>query len=128
MPTSDEREILAAEARWIERYALNDADAFEHILADDFLYVSPAGCEVVRRRQYIDNLRDGTTKMTRFDQTEVLVRVYADVALVTARAAVEENLRGQQWSGSFYMIRVWRRIDAQAWRAVAFHLTDCSAH
>ena len=39
--------------------------------------------------------------MTRFEQRDVLVRQYGEVALVTAHADVEENLRGTQWNGTF---------------------------
>ena len=116
-----EQEIMRAEGEWTEIYLKNDADNFENLLTDDFLYTSPFG-EVVDRATYLKNLRERIVVMDYVNPSDVLVRVHNETAIVTALWDVKETYKGQGGAGEFRILRVWLR-QPDRWRAVAFQVT-----
>jgi ketosteroid isomerase-like protein len=118
-----QQEIKQAEKDWVAIYLKNDADAFGHLLTDDFVYTSPA-CEVVHRAEYLENLRAKTVVMDYVNDSDVLIRVHGDVAVVTAGWQVKESYRGQSFEGACRITRVWLRQGGQ-WRAHTFQVTIC---
>ena len=118
-----EAEIRQAENDWIAIYARNDADAFAPYLTDDFVYTSPM-CEVVNRADYLQNLRDKTVVMDYTKVSDLLVRSWGDVAVVTAAWLVKEAYRGTPFEGLCRITRVWLKQEGR-WRAHTFQVTEC---
>ena len=118
----DHDEIIALERKWVEIYKRNDADAFAELLTHDFIYTSPVG-EKVPRQTYLDNLRDGTVKLSSVEPSDEEIRVHGDTAVVTATWTVDEAYRGTPFQGPARITRVWVR-DGDAMKALAFQVTD----
>ena len=117
-----EADIIALERKWVEIYKRNDADRFAELLTDDFIYTSPVG-EKVSRQTYLDNLRDGTVKLTSVEPSDEEIRIHGDTAVVTATWTVDEAYRGTPFQGPARITRVWV-ADGDAWKALAFQVTD----
>ena len=117
-----EADIIALERQWVEIYTRNDADSFAELLTHDFIYTSPVG-EKVSRQTYLDNLRDGTVKLTSVEPSDEEIRIHGDTAVVTATWTVDEAYRGTPFQGPARITRVWVR-DGEAWKALAFQVTD----
>ena len=115
----DETAVRACERRWVDAYLRRDADAFAALLADDFAYASERG--VFDEAAYAGNLRAGDIAMRGFDNRDLAVRVYGDVAVSTGVAVLDASFRGQDISGPERFTRVWARGGDGAWRAVALH-------
>ncbi len=116
-----QKEITTHERNWSAIYKKNDADSFETLLTDDFLYTSPVG-EVVDRKTYLYNLKEKVVLMTSVEVSDELIRVYGDTALVTATWTVDEAYRGFPTKGPCRITKVWVKQKGQ-WKAAAFQVT-----
>ena len=120
---NEQQEIEQAEKSWVDIYLKNDADAFDALLTADFMYTSPV-CEVVSRADYLKNLRDKTVVMDYVNASDTVIRVHDNVAIVTAAWDVKEAYRGISFAGPCRITRVWLK-ENNAWKAIAFHVTEC---
>jgi ketosteroid isomerase-like protein len=95
---------------------------FERFLADDFTHTNQSG--IFRTRaQWLANHKPGQSPYTAYDVDELKIRVYGDMAVVTARATPKgRDSKGNPITGQYRYLRVWAKRGGQ-WRAVAFQGT-----
>ncbi|HXT16524.1 MAG TPA: nuclear transport factor 2 family protein [Gemmatimonadaceae bacterium] len=95
--SSDEAAVRQLEERVAAATGANDPDALEPLLAADFTFVNPVGL-LITKQQFLDNFRTGRLQNSKYDVSEMAVRMYGDAAVVTYRSDVAGPAGSQQIS------------------------------
>jgi ketosteroid isomerase-like protein len=115
------REILELEGQTKEAALHNDAAFSQRSLAEDYIAISPQG-SVITKSDALAARRGAQMHYDSINLSEVVVRVYGDTAVVTARAEVKGNNLGEDFSGPYRFTRVWVRRSGQ-WQTVSYQAT-----
>jgi len=115
------REIVDMERQAREAILRRDADFSRRTLADDYVAITPLG-QVTTKQDSISARKSGQLRYDMVDVTDMVVRVYGDTAVVTARADVRGHQLGEDFSGPYRYTRVWVRR-AGHWQAVSYQAT-----
>ena len=124
MDTGDQsaiREILDMERQAREASLRRDADFSQRTLAEDYVAITPLG-QVTTKRDTLSARRSGQLRYDTIDVSDMVVRVYGDMAVVTARADVKGHQLGEDFSGPYRYTRVWVRRTGH-WQAVSYQAT-----
>lgn len=95
----------------------NDTAALDRIYADDYTLVNPSGA-VTTKAQRLAALKSGELKYESVSVDEVNIRSYGDTAVVTDRATVKLQDKGQDLSGQYRVTLTFVKIKG-AWQLVA---------
>jgi hypothetical protein len=115
------REIVDLERQAKEAALHRDAEFSERTLADDYVAISPLG-QIINKA---DTVAARKTAQLRYDSIEVsdmVVRLYGNTAIVTARADVKGKELGEEFSGPYRFTRVWVRRSGH-WLTVSYQAT-----
>ena len=115
------REVLEMERHAREASIHNDTKFTEQALADNYIAIGPLGT-VVTKNDMVDVRRRTKLHYESIDVSEIVVRIYGETAVVTAKAAVKGNDFGEDFSGPYRYTRVWVKQNG-AWHAVAYQAT-----
>lgn len=115
------REIVEIEHQAREATLRRDADFPQRMLADDYVAISPLG-QVTTKKEAISARRSGQLRYDNIDVSDMVVRLYGDTAVVTARADVKGHQLGEDFSGPYRYTRVWVRRSGR-WQAVSYQAT-----
>jgi uncharacterized protein (TIGR02246 family) len=119
---AEEDAIRALESRRAEALLKGDTKALGEMVADDFVEISRLG----QVRTKADNIRDitsGDLKLTSVKYDDQQVRVYGDVAVLTAVADNVGTARGLPFTGQVRFTRIFVRRDGR-WQAVLMQQTS----
>lgn len=114
--TGAEEAIRKLDGELADAAARNDTATIERIYADDFTFTSPFG-NVSTKAQLIAAIKSGELKYESLTQDDVNVRVYGDAAVVTGRANVKLQNRGEAINGQFRFTRTYVKKDGR-WQLV----------
>ena len=115
------REIIDMERQAREASIRRDADFSERTLAEDYVGISPLG-QVTTKQDTVSARKSRQLRYDTIDVTDMVVRVYGDTAVVTARADVKGHQLGEDFSGPYRYTRVWVRRTGK-WQAVSYQAT-----
>ena len=115
------REIMDMERQAKEASLRRDADFVQRTLAEDYVAITPLG-QVTSKRDTLSARRSGQLRYQAIDVTDMVVRVYGDTAVVTARADVKGRQLGEDFSGPYRYTRVWVRHNGH-WQTVSYQAT-----
>ena len=115
------REVIDIEHQAREATLRRDADFPLRMLADDYVAISPLG-QVTTKKEAISARRSGQLRYDNIDVSDMVVRLYGDTAIVTARADVKGHQLGEDFSGPYRYTRVWVRRSGR-WQAVSYQAT-----
>ena len=115
------REIVDLERQTKEAVLHRDAEFPKRILADDYVAITPLG-QVTSKQEAISARRSGQLRYESMNITEMVVRLYGDTAIVTARADVKGHQLGEDFSGPYRYTRVWVRRKGH-WQTVSYQAT-----
>jgi ketosteroid isomerase-like protein len=115
------REIVDMERQAKEASLRRDAEFSLRILADDYVAITPLG-QVTTKQESISNRRSGQLRYESMNVTDMVVRLYGDTAVVTARADVKGHQLGEDFSGPYRYTRVWVRRNGH-WQTVSYQAT-----
>ena len=115
------RQIVDMERQSKEASLHRDSDFSLRILADDYVAITPLG-QVTTKQETISARRSGQLRYEAMNITDMVVRVYGDTAVVTARADVKGHQLGEDFSGPYRYTRVWVRRNGQ-WQIVSYQAT-----
>jgi ketosteroid isomerase-like protein len=115
------REIVELERQTKEAILHRDAEFSMHTLADDYVAITPLG-QVTTKQDAISARRSGQLRYESMNVTEMVVRLYGDTAVVTARADVKGHQMGEDFSGPYRYTRVWARRSGR-WQTVSYQAT-----
>jgi hypothetical protein len=115
------REVLELERHAKEASIRNDTKFTEQALAENYIAIGPLGT-VVTKSDMVDVRRRSKLHYEFIDVTEMVVRIYGETAVVTAKAEVKGSDFGEDFSGPYRYTRVWVKQNG-TWRAVAYQAT-----
>ena len=115
------REIVDMERQAKEASLRRDVDFVQRTLADDYVAITPLG-QVTTKRDTISARKSGQLRYQALDVSDMVVRVYGDTAVVTARADVKGHQLGEDFSGPYRYTRVWVRHNGH-WQTVSYQAT-----
>jgi uncharacterized protein (TIGR02246 family) len=122
-----EQQILSRSQGWFDALMRADVDVVASLQTDDYLTIqqTPTGVTVVNKAQQLASLLKAPSDRPRFDRslTNVRVRQYGDVAIVTALAAFNSGAGEKQVRSRAVTTEVWVKIGGQ-WRLAHFQPTD----
>ena len=115
------REIVEMEKQAREASIRRDADFSAHTLAEDYVAITPLG-QITTKQDTLSARKSGQLRYDTIDISDMVVRVYGDTAVVTARADVKGHQLGEDFSGPYRYTRVWVRKTGH-WQAVSYQAT-----
>ena len=115
------REIVDMERQSKEASLRRDSEFSLRTLAEDYVAITPLG-QVTTKQETISARRSGQLRYEAMNITDMVVRVYGDMAVVTARADVKGHQLGEDFSGPYRYTRVWVRRNGQ-WQTVSYQAT-----
>ena len=116
---SVEQELVKLEHDWAKAGIKKDIAFFDQILADDFTATDPEG-NVFSRAQYLAEMKSGDYVLASFVQDDLKVRIYGDAAVVTGRATIKGQYKGEEASGQYQWTDTFIK-HAGRWQCVATH-------
>jgi uncharacterized protein (TIGR02246 family) len=121
MRTADElSSVLAA---FDEAIVSNDADAIARFVEPDWLFVGPHG--TFRGDQFLQSVASGRVTHDAMASDVCDVRIYGDVAVVTARVHNSGTFDGAAFTNDEWSTDVYVRRD-DGWRCSLTHLTPAA--
>jgi ketosteroid isomerase-like protein len=115
------RQIVDMERQAKEASLRRDAEFSLRTLADDYVAITPLG-QVTTKQESVSVRRSGQLRYEAMNVTDMVVRVYGDTAVVTARAEVKGHQLGEDFSGPYRYTRVWVRRNGH-WQTVSYQAT-----
>lgn len=115
------REVLELERHAKEASIHNDTKFPEQAFAENYVAIGPLGT-VVTKSDIMDVRRRSKLHYEFIDVSEMVVRIYGDTAVVTAKAEVKGSDFGEDFSGPYRYTRVWVKQNG-AWHAVSYQAT-----
>lgn len=124
VPTREEdmmRQVLQLEHQSREAALHNDASFVQRTLADDYVAIGPLG-NVVTKTETLAARRQGQVHYEAINISEMVVRIYGDTAIVTAKAVVKGSDLGEDFSGPYRFTRIWVKRNGQ-WLTASYQAT-----
>lgn len=115
------REIVDMERQAKEASFRRDAEFPLRTLAEDYVAIGPLG-QITTKKEAISARRSGQLRYENIDISDMVVRLYGDTAIVTARADVKGHQLGEDFSGPYRYTRVWVRRSGR-WQTVSYQAT-----
>ena len=115
------REIVDMERQAREASLRRDGEFSQRTLAEDYVAITPLGT-VTTKQDTLSARKSGQLRYESIDVSDMVVRIYGDTAIVTARADVKGHQMGEDFSGPYRYTRVWVR-HAGHWQAVSYQAT-----
>ena len=115
------REIVDLEHQAREASLRRDAEFSQRTLAEDYVAITPLG-QVTTKKETITARRSGQLRYDAMNVSDMVVRIYGDTAVVTARADVKGHQLGEDFSGPYRYTRVWVRRSGR-WQTVSYQAT-----
>jgi len=121
--TEDEavREIVDLERQAKDAALHRDAAFVERTLADDYVAITPLG-QVVTKTDTVAARKTAQLRYEMIEISDMVVRLYGNTAIVTARAEVKGTELGEEFSGPYRFTRVWVRRNGK-WLTVSYQAT-----
>jgi len=115
------KEVIEMERQAKEASIRRDADFSEKTLAEDYVAITPLG-QVTTKQDTVSARKSRQLRYDTINVTDMVVRVYGDMAVVTARADVKGHQLGEDFSGPYRYTRVWVKKTGH-WQAVSYQAT-----
>jgi hypothetical protein len=115
------RQIVELERQSKDATIHRDPGFSERTLADDYVAISPLG-QIITKPETIAARKSGQLRYDTIEVSDMVVRVYGNTAVVTARADVHGRDLGEEFSGPYRFTRVWVRRNGH-WQTVSYQAT-----
>ena len=115
------KEIIEMERQAKEASLRRDVDFSQRTLAEDYVAITPLG-QVTTKQDTVSARKSGQLRYDNIDVSDMVVRVFGHMAVVTARADVKGHQLGEDFSGPYRYTRVWVRRTGR-WQAVSYQAT-----
>ncbi len=115
------REIVDMERQAREASIHRDAEFSQRTLAEDYVAITPLG-QVTTKQDTVSARKNAQLRYDTIDVSDMVVRLYGDTAVVTARMDVKGHQLGEDFSGPYRYTRVWVRHTGH-WQAVSYQAT-----
>src|SRR5439155_20517398 len=98
-----------------------DVPFVERNYADDYLAIPPSG-DVITKSESMAARNNAQLRYDAINLTGMVVRVYGNTAIVTARADVKGTDLGADFSGPYRFTRVWVKRNGR-WQVASYQAT-----
>jgi len=115
------QELIKLEREFGDAQPRRDIARLKQLIADDFVATVPPG-KVINKAEVIAQVTSPDLEMESLVNDDIQVRIYGNVAIVTARGAARGKYKGQDASGQFRYTRVWIKREGR-WQAIAAQST-----
>jgi len=115
-----EQELRKLESHWQEALTQRDVAMLDRLMADDYVLTTVSG-EVVNKARVLAEVKSANATAD-VRNTEVAVRVYGDVAIVTGLVLISGKFNDKDVSTRSRYIKVYVKHQEQ-WRVVAAQAT-----
>lgn len=115
------REIVDLERQAKDAALHRDAAFSERTLADDYVAITPLG-QVISKADTIAARKTAQLRYEAIDISDMIVRLYGNTAIVTARAEVKGTELGEEFNGPYRFTRVWVKRNGH-WLTVSYQAT-----
>jgi ketosteroid isomerase-like protein len=116
-----EQEVRAADARRMAAMVKGDTAALTELLAEDLTYTHSTG-QVETRAQFVESIGSGKLRYLAIEPSEVAVRLYGEMAIVTGRADMKVSAQGREQAFPIRFTEVWVKRGGH-WRMAAWQST-----
>ena len=116
-----EQEIRQREMQRFEAMVRGDAGALDDILSGDLTYTHATGV-FETKAEFIAKLKSGQTKYESFTPEDMLVRVFGTTGVVTGKARVKVQAKGEHLSFQLRFTDVYVK-QGNRWQMVAWQAT-----
>ncbi len=117
--SADVQELKRLEKVWNDAYVRADADALERLCSDD-LVVTMTDMQILNKQRAIAIVRSGKVKFTRYETSDLSIRVYDNAAVVTGLLQRTRTAQGHEVNDEWRFTKVYIRRDGK-WQVVAWH-------
>ena len=93
----------------------------QHVAMRPRTAITPLG-QVTTKQDTVSARKSGQLRYEAINVSDMVVRLYGDTAVVTARADVKGHQLGEDFSGPYRYTRVWVRHNGH-WQAVSYQAT-----
>jgi len=121
-PDQDLARFTQLESQWNDAHLQGDAEALDRLWADELRVVVPK-MTPLSKPEALSFFRSGRMKFSRYETSELGVRVYGDTAVVTGRVRRSRERAGQVAEDDWRFTKVYVH-KAGAWRVVAYHASE----
>jgi len=102
----------------------SDTATLEKQTADDYTFVNSNG-QMADKSQLLSAIKSGQSKLSVDDISDMKVRVYGNLAIITGKSNVKGTLNGKDATGQMMFTRVWMKKGGH-WQTVALQQTRVS--
>jgi len=106
--TISAHEVLAAEDARYAAQTTNDFAAMSKLYGEDLVYIHSSAI-VDDKASYIDSMRSGTVKYRVMRRSEVKVRTYGCLGIITGNADFDVTVKGQDLSVQLRFSSIWAK-------------------
>jgi hypothetical protein len=115
-----EQEVRTVLKQVVDAAVKGDTAVLDKALADDFRRIQSDG-RVLTKAQVLEGIKSGNMKFDLFDESDIEIRFYGDVAVLISTANIKmRSLEGKEFSGQFRDSRAFVKREGN-WRVVLFH-------
>ena len=122
--SSQEETVIRLEHEVGNALALRNVEAIGNLFAEDFVGINPMSMEITRA-DVLAQIASADYEPESIVNDVLRVRVFGDIAVVTARGTAKGRYKKQQADMVFLYTRIWVRREG-IWRAVAAHASQVS--
>lgn len=126
-PKQVRQQIDDLEEQWKAATLSNDAVLMDHLLSDDYVGISWNG-QVNTKATQLNRVRNRALVISRLDLSDIKVKVFGPVAIVTSSVTLEGTNEGNPLNGVFRYTRVYQRLPGGLWKITNFEATRVPDH
>jgi uncharacterized protein (TIGR02246 family) len=124
--SADAATVTQLETTWNEAHRKGDAATLQQLFADDVVVVVP-GMRPLSKADSLAVLKSGKMTFERYESSDLTVRVYDDMAIVTGRIQRTRAMvgGGQKMDDDWRFTKVYLRRGG-TWRVISFHASNAA--
>ena len=122
--SKDQEELLKLEKAWNDAHVNGDADALDKLWADELVVTVPE-MPVFDKVSSMKIWRSGHMKFTKYETSDVKVRVFGDAAIMTGRVLRARKMKDKDVEDDWRFTKVYVRRDGK-WQVVAWHASQAA--
>ena len=119
---ADHTTLRRLEAEWNDAHLRGEASVLERLYGDDVVIVVP-GMRVMTKSDALGMLLPGRMTFERYETSELQVRVYDDMAIVTGRLRRTRVIADKKADDDWRFTKVYARRTS-GWQVVSFHASN----
>ncbi len=119
--TPAENQLTKIEHNWADAYVKREPAFVQRLTTDDFIFVGPDG-KAMNKADYVKEIT-GDTTFTAFNITDLKIRAYENVGVVTGTATITTKTGDKEETGAYAFTDVFVKRSGE-WKAVSGQATQ----